>query len=149
MENAYFVKYRSKADIAESANSLRAYLKIEHLYSFNIVKSVREKLIGKYFPIIGIMKLKLFNDIDDPNGTAYITYENDSFSLNIHEEIWALAEMGDPESRYIIAHELGHIVMHNNYKREFSPINAYNKSFMVDEVITHPHFQRIEKLRGC
>ena len=140
MQIGYFVKkYRSKADISVSANSLRARLGIDNFYSFNIVRTVREKMIGKDFPIIGTMKLKLFNDAENPDDKAFITYEETSFTLNVHEEIWELAEMGEPESRYIIAHELGHIVMHNDYKREFSPITAYNKSFITD--VQHSEWQ--------
>lgn len=134
MSTAYYVKkYRSKADIATAANTARERLGIANFYTFNIVTLFREKLIGKKFPIIGTMKLRLFTDSDDPDGKAYITYQEGFFTLNVHKEIWDLADLCEPESRYILAHELGHIVLHNDYRREFTPITSYQRSFIPDE----------------
>lgn len=131
----YFVKtYRSKSDIANSATKLRKFLDIDHLYTFNIVKLIREKMVSVRFPLIGIMRLRLFKAEDYPNREeSFIKFGDDEFTLYVEEETWELAEQGDPEKRYILAHELGHIVLHSNYKFDFTPIDEYKKTFVPDE----------------
>jgi Zn-dependent peptidase ImmA (M78 family) len=129
----YLAKFRSRADIAQSANGMRLRLGIANFYVFNIVNQIRTKMIGKYFNVIGYMQLILFDDKTHPDSKAFINYGNGEFFLNVHEEIWELAEMGEPMSRFILAHEIGHITLHENYRLEFTTIDEEQLSFFPEE----------------
>jgi hypothetical protein len=77
-------------------------------------------------------------ELNDP--PAYVDFEvrkgNKHFAkaiLHVDAEIWHLAEIGDPTARYILAHEIGHLVLHDCYAQAFTNDPADQISFAINE----------------
>jgi hypothetical protein len=71
-----------------------------------------------------------FFDAADGEDFAYVTVE--PLTLNIDREIWNLARDGEPFTRRIVAHEIGHIIQHGHYpKAAFSNGSAAHFKFIV------------------
>jgi hypothetical protein len=82
---------------------------------FNIVDFVEEVLSRK------LKKRPLFISFFDTGADdepAYVTFKPST--LHVDSEIWGLARIGDPYARYIIAHEVGHLVLHDHDAQAFS-----------------------------
>jgi Zn-dependent peptidase ImmA (M78 family) len=54
-------------------------------------------------------------------------------TLHVDREIWELAELGEPEARFIIAHEVGHLVLHDHNAKAFSNDPNYQIKFAENE----------------
>jgi predicted SprT family Zn-dependent metalloprotease len=50
---------------------------------------------------------------------AYVVLGNNR-SLNIQYSVWGEADEGIPAARFIVAHELGHLILHNHHAQRFS-----------------------------
>lgn len=128
MATDYKVRNRSYAEIAQVASDLRVRLNIDHCYTFNLVRQVR-KMIGRSFGRLGFLKLELF---ENRESKAYVTF--DPLILHVHKQVWEEAEIEDPKARFILAHELGHIVMHGYYRQDFAEIDECRlKAFPTEE----------------
>ena len=130
MGTDYFVPFRSDESIAELARRVRKGFDADDLCSFNIISAIR-KLEGEEFGSSGKLAIRLFDD--DEEDLAYVTFS--PLTLNVHRELWDDAELGEPKARFILAHELGHIVMHQHDRQAFSEdapkANASDFSFMI------------------
>lgn len=49
---------------------------------------------------------------------AYV--EHNPTILNCDREVWADARIGEPRARFIVAHELGHVLLHDHYAQPFT-----------------------------
>ena len=128
MATDYKVRFRSYDQVAGLASQMRALLGIDNYYTFNIVHQLR-KLKDKEFGIRGCLNIELFVDREDK---AYVTF--DPLVLHVHKDVWEEAEIGEPKARFIVAHELGHILMHGHYRQEFAEIDeCHLKSFQPEE----------------
>jgi hypothetical protein len=59
---------------------------------------------------------------------AYVTFK--PLTLHADREIWDLADKGEPYARFIIAHEIGHLLLHDHFEKGFSAgAERYVKSF--------------------
>jgi IrrE N-terminal-like domain len=54
-------------------------------------------------------------------------------TLHIVEDIWRDADSGRPYARYIVAHEIGHIVLQDEFAVAFSDDKAAQLNFVQDE----------------
>jgi hypothetical protein len=74
-----------------------------------------------------------YDFFDTPPGGkfAYVTFN--PLTLHVDQEIWDLAEKGDPLSRFVIAHEIGHIVLHNHFAKAFSIESNVRIKFLPKE----------------
>ena len=128
MATDYKVRFRSYDQVASLASEMRSRLGLDNFYTFNIVRQLR-RLKGEAFGANGRLDIKLFTDRDDK---AFVTF--DPLILNVHAEIWEEAEDGEPKARFILAHELGHILMHSHYRQEFTEIHELHlKAFPPEE----------------
>jgi len=128
MATDYKVRFRSYDNVADLASQMRVRLGIDNYYMFNIVNQLR-KLKDVKFGIHGNLKIELFVDREDK---AYVIF--DPLVLHVHKDIWDEAEIGEPKARFILAHELGHIVMHGHYRQEFAEIDEFHlKAFQPEE----------------
>ena len=59
-----------------------------------------------------------FFDASEGQKPAYVTFE--PLKLYVDREVWKFAGLGDPESRFIVAHELGHLFLHDHHAKAFS-----------------------------
>jgi hypothetical protein len=124
----YKVQRRTRDQVAERASDMRVRLGVDHYYTFNIVKLIRG-LKGRAFGSRGCLDVQFYVDRDDP---AFVTF--DPLVLHVHKEVWDEAELGEPKARFILAHELGHIVMHGDYRQEFTETDEEHlRSFPPEE----------------
>lgn len=110
------VRYRRYEAVGEEARKLRSWLGIDAYYLFDITRQI-EFLVGRTIGSLGVLHLDLFNyDADD---LAWVSFKP-RLTLHVHREIWTDARLGEPKSRFILAHELGHIFLHGHYRQAFS-----------------------------
>ncbi len=128
------VTFRSYATVANFARRAREMLGVERYRKFNVVEAIRKLINKEFLRELGVLKLRLFDD-DDPENVcdykAYVTYN--PLALHVHREIWELGEAGEPLSRFIISHELGHILMHRDYRRPFTDDEKAGRRFISPE----------------
>jgi hypothetical protein len=85
------------------------------------------------------LKIELCDVMPDHTPFAYVNFEAsvgnapDKITLYCHREIWKDAEIGEPSSREILAHELGHIVMHDHFALPFSSADSQRLHFISPE----------------
>ena len=132
MGTDYKVKLRTYDDVGQSADNLRAKLGLTNAYSFNIVDQIR-RLIGTAFGDLGELSLHLY---DGRPEFAFVTFK--PLVLHVDKEIWAEAELGEPKARFVLAHELGHIVLHGHYRQEFSEDEKAGLTFVPPEERSEP-----------
>lgn len=53
---------------------------------------------------------------------AYVSYA--PLTLNVSRGVWRAAELGNSDAEYVLAHEIGHLVLHQDFDKAFSPPNA-------------------------
>ncbi len=61
---------------------------------------------------------------------AYV--EHNPTILNCDYEIWEEARIGEPKARFILAHELGHVLLHDHYAQPFTD-NLKGSIWMKEE----------------
>jgi hypothetical protein len=103
-------------------------LAIDNYFTFDIVKAIR-RLIGKEFQKFGRLNLDIFDHDDD--SVAYVTFK--PLTLHVHREVWDDAELGEPKSRFILTHELRHIIMHRHYRQAYSENERSRLNFVQQE----------------
>lgn len=84
--------------------------------SFNICAFVIE-VLAKRLRGKGQLQIKLYSAEELPE-RACVTF--DPLTLHIDREIWHDADVGEPYARFIVAHEIGHIVLHDKFAVAFS-----------------------------
>jgi predicted SprT family Zn-dependent metalloprotease len=85
---------------------------------FNVVACVRA-LAQKAILKTGKLIIEFFT-ASEKQTPAYVTYN--PTTLHIDLETWQDADLGEPLARFIIAHELGHVVLHDSHAQPFSGI---------------------------
>lgn len=111
------VSYRTKESIREIALAWRKAADILNAGNFDVVTFVENVLAKHVFKRKGLLTIKLFRGAPDGD-PAFVTYK--PLTLHVDLLVWSLAKLGDPDSRHIVAHEIGHIVLHDHYARPFS-----------------------------
>jgi Zn-dependent peptidase ImmA (M78 family) len=112
----YWVPYKSEVPIANIALEWRREGGIFNNNNFDICDFV-ENVLAKRFTRKGTLKIEFFES--SPNDDlAFVTYK--PLILHVDPEVWKDAKMGDPQARHIIAHEIGHIILHDHYAKAFS-----------------------------
>ncbi|MBV9395289.1 MAG: ImmA/IrrE family metallo-endopeptidase [Methylobacteriaceae bacterium] len=89
---------------------------IDRSITFNIVTYIR-KLRGAEIPGKGKLGLKLSKHGPDLP-LAFVTYC--PLTLHVDSQVWSDGEENEPEARRILAHELGHIFLHDYYAQPYS-----------------------------
>ncbi|MCA0245412.1 MAG: ImmA/IrrE family metallo-endopeptidase [Proteobacteria bacterium] len=103
---------------------------------FKIVEFLYETLpnllVGKALEII------TYDDLgeDSPAFVRFLNQRKHGYQLvELHIENWVLenAKLDDEEARKIIAHEIGHIILHDVSAQKFSPGSEKNVRFLPNE----------------
>lgn len=128
MSTDYKVRFRPYAKVSELALDVRRKLGVAHCFSFNIVRLING-LVGKAFSRLGELHLDIFDE--HPEHLAYVTFS--PLTLHVDKEIWRLADLGEPKSRFILAHELGHLLMHEHHEQAFSEDGSGRLTFIQPE----------------
>src|SRR5690242_17906696 len=82
---------------------------------FNIVNFIEQTLIRRLSKKKGKLEIRFFDMTNEQDHPAYVTI--DPLTLHVDREIWQLAKIGDPFARHVLAHEVGHIVLHGQYEK--------------------------------
>jgi len=129
MARDYKVRIIDREGIAKIAMSwwLAAANKLG--YNFNICDFVTDILAKR---LAGKGKLQIeFYRFDDLPEKACVTFN--PLTLHVVEQIWRDAGLGKPYARRIVAHEIGHIVLHDRFAVAFSDEKLAQLNFVQDE----------------
>src|SRR5262249_25437440 len=76
--------------------------------------------LGKYLKgqKKGALKIEFYDREFKEDDPAFVSF--DPLTLNVDRKIWADAKAGEEYARYVIAHEVGHIVLHDHHAKSFS-----------------------------
>lgn len=102
---------RSRDTVARTAELARERAGLSNELNINLVDYIN-----------GFLKLRLKIPLDvniceqiDDGAEAFVKFfREDNVQLNVRKEIWIQAKQNFPRARFILAHEVGHIVMHKN-----------------------------------
>ncbi|HEX7882383.1 MAG TPA: ImmA/IrrE family metallo-endopeptidase [Afipia sp.] len=98
-------------------------------HSFNICDFVTE-ILAKRLKGKGALHIEFYSDEDLPE-KACVTFN--PLTLHIVERIWRDAGLGQPYARRIVAHEIGHIILHDQFAVAFSDDKTAQLVFVQDE----------------
>ncbi len=122
--NDYRVRFRSEKDIQNAAALARSARKSsQYEHQFNIVEFVERDFAPK---LKGGLLVVLVDGELPANKPAKVTYN--PTTLTVETRVWREAREGHDRARWIVAHELGHIVLHDNTAKAFSS-NGGSRAF--------------------
>jgi hypothetical protein len=119
----YYVPLLAEETIARTAIEWRRAAGIALKPDFNIVTFFEAVLVKHLKRAKGTLKVDFF-DMESGSDPAYVTIDDPSkrsidrqITLHVDKETWSMARIGEPAARVIVAHEIGHIVLHAHYER--------------------------------
>jgi hypothetical protein len=136
----YKVPFRREESLADSALACRKFAGNENFARFNVVEFV-ERVLPRILEKKkkGHLTIKFFDAIEGA-APAYVEFNpsmtlhvDRSMTLHVDRETWELANLGDPYSKFVIAHEVGHIILHDHYAQAFSDDPNAQITFAQDE----------------
>lgn len=128
MARDYHVRILSREDIAKIAMAWWSLARSGR-YSFNICEFVLNILPDRIKA-----KGKLIVDFYDQgpgDSPAYVSFS--PLTLHVDRAVWKAADRGEPYARYIIAHEIGHLVLHDHHAVAFSEEEAALLTYVQNE----------------
>jgi Zn-dependent peptidase ImmA (M78 family) len=115
----HHVNFRSEASIADLAYGLRDAHDSREQPRFNVVKFVQQTLPAHLKTLRkGALKIEFYDVAFKQDDPAYVSFN--PLILNVDRKVWADAEAGEDYPRFVIAHEIGHIVLHDYSAKAFS-----------------------------
>lgn len=111
----YYVTFHREEYVRDRAADWRQSSGTAQSVDFNIVRFVEDTLTALLTKRKGKLQIKFFELENEQDAPAYVTI--DPLTLHIDQETWDLAKLGEPFSRLVIAHEIGHIVLHGHYEK--------------------------------
>ena len=112
----------SLREIKEIADQTRRLLVGSSTPIFDVV-SATERLASQENMRWGRLNI-VPHAVPDGEPFAKLLIKPNRKTLIIDPEIWADAKIGEPKSRFIVAHELGHITLHDHEVQPFSDEKA-------------------------
>jgi hypothetical protein len=116
MRRDHHVTFRREETLESAALRLRCDAGLQNRPTFNIVDFIKG-FLSKALREKGPFKIELF-DQGPGEPAAYVTFN--PLTLHVDNEVWERADMGDPEATFILAHEIGHLILHNHFAKAFS-----------------------------
>ena len=117
MRKDYKVPFRTRESIRTIALRVRDYIGNSVDELVQNVNAYFRKLATEPILKTGLVKI-VFIAPGPQEAPAYITYK--PTTLHVDKEIWDEAESGEPKARFILAHELGHVLLHDHHAQLFS-----------------------------
>jgi hypothetical protein len=121
------VRFTREETLAGLALTWRREARNQNDAYFNIVKFVEGILSGKTKQPFKIN----FLETAEGETPAFVTFN--PRTLHIDRSIWDLADRGEPEARFIVAHEIGHLILHDHFAKAFSNDPGDRIQFAVRE----------------
>jgi hypothetical protein len=128
MAQDHYVAFRSEESIAEIAYRLRDAHVPRSEPTFNIVDFI-ENTLPKHLKK-GPLKVEFYDRAFKQDDLAYVSFN--PLTLNVDTKLWADAKIGESYARYVLAHEIGHIVLHDHSAKAFSRDKSAQITFADD-----------------
>ncbi len=162
MPRDHVVSYRSEETIAQLAVRLRDANGSRSDPTFDIVDFV-ERTLRHHLKNIkkGTLKIDFYDREFRQDDPAYVTFR--PLTLHVDRTIWADAKTGEEHTRFVIAHEVGHLVLHDHSAKGFSndksdqirfaddgesaewQANAFARHFLVPDLVLEK-FREVAKI---
>jgi hypothetical protein len=130
MAHDYRVTYTREESIARIAANWRQRHTNQHKHTFDITvfaeTTLRTHPKGKSFEI------EFYDRVFKQDDPAYVTFDP-AVTLHVDRKIWNDAKSGDGYARHVIAHEIGHIVLHDHSAQAFSSDPSLQVPYAEDE----------------
>lgn len=123
------VRIRDRDDIAKIAMSWWS-LATKNGHTFDICQFVTEILAARY-SAKGGLEIEFYKSEEQLPERASVSFE--PLTLRILKKIWTDAKAGFPYARHIVAHEVGHILLHDKTAIAYSETKAAQLRFVQDE----------------
>jgi uncharacterized protein DUF955 len=135
------VRFRSEEEIADIAARCWAISRRQRPFTFDVVGFLTEVLLLEGIDYVvptrgrkkGRLAIKFFDrefTQDDPAYVEFAKNQRDNYvTLNADKCIWRKAKRGDSDACEILAHEIGHILLHDHYANAFSSDVTQQKLF--------------------
>ena len=119
----YYVPFMTEEAIARIALEWRRAEGLAFRPDFNVITFFESVLVKRLKRNKGTLNVNFF-DMEPGGDPAYVTIDDPSkppidrqITLHVDKETWSVARIGEPCARLIVAHEIGHIVLHAHYER--------------------------------
>jgi Zn-dependent peptidase ImmA (M78 family) len=130
MTHDYKVTYTREESIAKTAANWRQRHNSLHKHTFDITEFVETML--RTHPKGKSLKIQFYDRNFKQDDPAYVTFKP-VVTLHIDRKIWNDAKSGDGYARFVIAHEIGHVVLHDHSAQAFSSDPSFQIRFAEDE----------------
>jgi hypothetical protein len=138
MQPDYKVRYLHEDLIASAAAACWKAAPPDRSYIFDVIKLIEVLVtsgIDRIFHIKGDrykghLEIEFF-DREWWEKPAWVTFGK-TVKLTVDRAIWAAAKVGDVFACFILAHEVGHILLHDHNAKAFSNIKADQLSFVEE-----------------
>jgi ribosomal protein S27AE len=133
------VTYRSEAFLAEVAMACRKIGTVpgsNHVNLQTILDELQAHGVESISSIRGMKRkgrLKIEIVEDDPYDFPAFVEFSPQLTLSVQKSVWQRFQEGRSEERVIIAHEIGHIMLHDNEAKQFSRDGSLQIKFAEDE----------------
>jgi hypothetical protein len=122
MPQDHYVAARSEESIALLAYRLRDAHVSRLELRFNIVDFISRTLPQQLMLMKkGPFKIEFYNKDFKHDDSAFVSFN--PRTLNVDKKIWADANDGESYPRFVLAHEIGHLVLHDHLAKAFSKNN--------------------------
>jgi len=130
MRNDHYVDFAREERIARIANEWRRAAQLQGHWNFNIIQFV-EHVLARRYKAKGNLNIEFFDREGSKEKEAKVTYR--PLTLRIDRKIWERARTGDAFARFVVAHEVGHILLHDHSAQPFSYDPAVQNQWCEDE----------------
>lgn len=124
--------YRSYSTIEKAAADCRELAALANSMSFSVVDFISGPLKQRFRGRLCIDVLADDGPLDGPAEVA-ISRNKSNITLRVKNYIWTAASVGDAEARRILAHEIGHIWLHQDERFRFSEVAKDEHNFIPNE----------------
>lgn len=126
------VEFKSEETIAAIAARCWTISPQQRPLTFDIVGFIKNVLAGRGIDTVvttrgrkkGKLAIQFFDREFPQDDPAYVKFAKDQcdncVTLHVDREIWRRAELGDSDACEVLAHETGHILLHDHYANAFS-----------------------------
>jgi hypothetical protein len=140
----YRVPYLATETIADVAGRCWNSVDQSRAFTFDVVKFIEGTLIEKGIDSFalglswpkGKLSLQLFDREFEQDDPAFVTFKQmgrrTDAVLNVDRKIWQRALEGESYARWILAHEVGHILLHDYYENAFT-INTPSQELPIGQ----------------
>jgi hypothetical protein len=116
MRRDYKVRSLGREDIAASGLNARRLAELRGRWTFNVVDFIERTLAKE---LKGGLEIVIFDRISQTESPAFVTFG--PTKLHVDRLVWNLAKFDNHDhSRFVLAHEIGHLVLHRNQAMAFS-----------------------------